>query len=265
MQAQQLRQNKIADYQNLTGKQFLTPEVGEQYAQLAGFPLAKEQGLYQQQLGQGQDALNAWMQLQDMGFGGTSPAGQPIQQGQAQPQQPAFQAPVNGFAMQNLPQGNQFSAGAAQTNVPDFSGIPVTPDMLKEFTGARDRNLTRDETARKNRRDEQIRQQQVKQQGEYQRGQLDVAQQNAYTARINSLSYSQRVKLKQMEGRASSGNPTKVGELKAAYANGSISYPQYLEALSDGFINPDAISQPAPATGGGSAPSPTAWKQSKGR
>lgn len=253
MQAQQLRQNQIADYQNLTGQKFLTPEVAQQYAQLAGFPVLKEKGLYGLEKDKGQDALSAWVQLQDMGFGGTSPTRQP-QQAQPQAQTPAFQAPVNGYAIQNFVPDSQFSAGATQTQVPDFNGIPITPDMLKEFTGTRDKNLTRDETARKNRRDEQLRQQQINQQGEYQRGQLDVAQQNAYTARINSLSYDQRVKLKQMERRASSGNPTKVGELKAAYANGSISYPDYILALSDGLVEVKAPTQPtsggAPRAGG---------------
>ena len=267
MQAQQLRQNKITDYQNLTGKQFLTPEVGEQYAQLAGFPLAKEQGMYGLEKDKGQDALNAWMQLQQIGFGGTSPTGQP-QQAQPQAQQPAFQAPVNGFAMQNFVPDNQFSAGATQTQVPDFSGIPVTPDMLKEFSGARDKNLTRDETARKNRRDEQIRQQEANQQGEYQQGQLGVQRQRVgiYAQQVAQLGAYQQGQLRNAENKLKQQNPNRYKLLVDAVNSKKMTWPAYIEAISasDPMID---FGDPPPTqpTGGGGAPSPTAWKQSKGR
>ncbi len=267
MQAQQLRQNKITDYQNLTGKQFLTPEVGEQYAQLAGFPLLKSAGEYEQQLGQGQDALSAWVQLQDMGFGGTSPAGQP-QQAQPQAQQPAFQAPVKGYALQNFVPDNQFSAGATQTQVPDFSGIPVTPDMLKEFSGARDKNLIRDETARDNVRKNLLEQAKLEQLTRYQQGQLGVQRQRAgtYAQQVSQLGAYQRGQLQLAERKFAQRNPTKYSLLKEALTAGNITMPDYIQAISasDGLGALFGDAPPTQPTGGG-APSPTAWKQSKGR
>jgi hypothetical protein len=253
MQAQQLRQNKITDYQNLTGKQFLTPEVGEQYAQLAGFPLAKEQGMYGLEKDKGQDALSAWVQLQDMGFGGTSPAGQP-QQAQPQAQQPAFQAPVKGYALQNFVPDNQFSAGATQTQVPDFSGIPVTPDMLEKFTGARNQNLDREGRERDLARKAQLEQLRLNNLAKYQQGQLGVQRQRAgiYAQQVAQLGAYQRGQLGIAERRLQQQNPNKYRLLQEAVNTGKMPWPDYLQAISasDPMIDfGDAL--PTQPTGGG--------------
>jgi hypothetical protein len=275
MAAQQLRQDELADIADVTGRKFRTSTVGMPYMKDVSNPLALGAGQYEQELGQGQDILQAFPQLPTIGFGGTSPTGQPMQQAQPQAQQPAFQAPVNGFAMQNLPPDNQFSASATQNQLPDTSGIRVTPDSLKYYTDVQKDNKTLNETAYKNRQDERLRQLQLKQQREYQQGQLSVQRQRAgtYAQQVSQLGAYQQGQLRNAENKLKQQNPNKYRLLQEAVNTGKMPWPDYLQAISasDPMIDfGDAPpTQPtgggAPRAGGGGTLSPTAWKQSKGR
>jgi len=271
MQAAQQRQQQLADYNSVNSQQFLTPEVAKQYMTGMTIPLGVRSGQYQQDLGRGQDALSAFQQLAAQGFGGTSPqdvgmaapqSGQPPQQGGANTGFGTIDAATGKMVyLPSTPKGQigQFSAGASQTQVPDYSSIPVTPASLDMFLGGRDRNLTRDETARKNRQDELLRQQQLRQQSLYQQGQLDVQRQNAATNRQRAGSYAQSVnqmgayqrgKLAKAERAAAQRNPTKVSELRMLLDNGTIDMKQYIESISDGFIEvPEQKIAPRPTQG----------------